>query len=377
MLSRHADHTLGLIFTTNALAEACTMRGALREAVMLFEEGLAVAGEQLQYYTLGGHLELGDVYRERNELAAAEEHLRASLELAGRTGRELLVPKGYVALARTLRAGGDEQDADAALATVHMLATRSGNHALRRYVEAHQARVSLRRGTLGAALRWAAQRDPAREPGLAFVEEADQLTAARVLIAQGATDDARRLLADLAGAATAGGHDGILVEILALEALASQAAGEAPVAQEALARALLLGGPEGYVRVFADEGLPMVELLQQVNPDSRAAAFAQYILGAYSAGQPAAPAVAPTTAVGMERAVREVSADAPGPVEALSTREVEVLRLLAAGASNSRIAELLTLSPFTVKRHVSNIFSKLGVRSRTEAAARARALDLD
>ena len=121
----------------------------------------------------------------------------------------------------------------------------------------------------------------------------------------------------------------------------------------------------------------MVELLQQVNPDSRAAAFAQHILGAYSAGQPAAPAVAPTTAVGMERAVREVSADTPGPVEALSTREVEVLRLLAAGASNSRIAELLTLSPFTVKRHVSNIFSKLGVRSRTEAAARARALDLD
>jgi LuxR family maltose regulon positive regulatory protein len=65
-----------------------------------------------------------------------------------------------------------------------------------------------------------------------------------------------------------------------------------------------------------------------------------------------------------------------GLPEPLSLREQEVLRLIAAGLTNREIADELAISPLTVKTHAGNIYGKLGVRSRTEAAARARELKL-
>jgi LuxR family transcriptional regulator, maltose regulon positive regulatory protein len=69
---------------------------------------------------------------------------------------------------------------------------------------------------------------------------------------------------------------------------------------------------------------------------------------------------------------------APTPmfIEPLTAREREVLEVLAQGASNQEIAKTLVIAPNTVKRHVQAILAKLGVRNRTQAAARARHLHL-
>ena len=125
-----------------------------------------------------------------------------------------------------------------------------------------------------------------------------------------------------------------------------------------LERALRLAEPEGYVRRFADLGLPLARLLQEVHSRGVMPDYVEKLLAACGADLTlSTPAV-------------------PILPEPLTPREQEVLELLAAGLTNREIAEQLVISPQTVKKHTGGIYGKLGVRSRTEAAARARELDL-
>jgi LuxR family maltose regulon positive regulatory protein len=143
----------------------------------------------------------------------------------------------------------------------------------------------------------------------------------------------------------------------------------------ALADALTLAAPEGYLRVFVDEGPPMAALLRQLlagrrqEPPAAAAApprdhLARLVAAFERAGLPVRPPV------------RHGGAVVAGLVEPLSPRELEVLRLLAAGATNRAIAKQLVVTVDTVKRHVSHLFAKLEVANRTQAVARARELGL-
>ena len=189
---------------------------------------------------------------------------------------------------------------------------------------------------------------------------------ARVLLAQNRPGPALDLLERLEAMAGADGRVGSLVELRAVHALALAGAGD-PTAPDVLADALALAGPRGYVRVFADEGTAMQKLIGRVvaagRPDRIGSpGYLSRLMRAFELSR--------------DPDASEGSAGVPGLIDPLSSRETEVLRLLASGRQNREIAEQLVVALSTVKKHVTHIFEKLGAANRTEATARAREFGL-
>ena len=233
--------------------------------------------------------------------------------------------------------------------------------------------ATVGQGDLAAAAGWAHQRGLGPDDELGYPRKPEYLVLARVLLAQDRLSPALALLKRLDVTAAAQGRTGSLIEIRALQALASAAIGDEDAALGCLAGALSLGCPGGYVRVFADEGPPMAALLGR-------------LFAAEREGQAASPSVPlgylarVLRAFGGKEAVetarRSTAQAVLGLVEQLTARELEVLVLLAAGAPNPRIAAELVVTLDTVKKHVSHLLGKLGAANRTEAVTRARQLGL-
>jgi LuxR family transcriptional regulator, maltose regulon positive regulatory protein len=238
-------------------------------------------------------------------------------------------------------------------------------------VPAQRARLLLTQGDLAAAARWTHENGVSEDDEPDYPSEQEHLVLARVLLAQARPSPALALLDRLHAAAAAQDRTGSLIEIGALRALALVASGDADRAVDALAEALTLACPQGYVRVFADEGPPMAALLGHLIAAQRnGQAPADVPLGylarlqrAFGAGPPAPEPRRDTVAV-------------PGIVDSLTSRELEVLEMLTAGRSNQSIAAELVVTLDTVKKHVSHVLAKLGAANRTEAVARARELSL-
>ena len=196
---------------------------------------------------------------------------------------------------------------------------------------------------------------------------------ARVLLAQDHPRQALALLERLLAQAATQGRIGSVIEIRALQALALDAGGEQASAVGALAEALTLACPQGYVRVFADEGSPMSALLGR-------------LVAARRAGQAPARGVPLSCLARLVQAFdarpaepgsgRAAASAVPRLVEPLTGRELEVLGMLAAGTPNQVIATELFVTLSTVKKHVSHVLGKLGAANRTQAVARARELGL-
>jgi LuxR family maltose regulon positive regulatory protein len=244
---------------------------------------------------------------------------------------------------------------------------------------AQRARLLLAQGDAAAAARWTEETGLHAEDEPRYPREPGYLVLARVLLARERPTEALALLDRLYAAAVAQDRVGSVIEAGALRALALAACGQDTDAVDALAEVLTLACPQGYVRVFADEGPPMAALLTRLIAAQRAGSGFQGGSG-FSGFQAAASVplgylARLRSAFGAEPGSPHAAA-VPGLIDPLTSRELEVLQMLAAGKSNQAIAGELVITLDTVKKHVSHVLGKLGAANRTEAVTRARELGL-
>ena len=341
-------------------------QGRLDAAALTCEQALADLVTSGRPLPAAGpsHVGLAEIAYQRDELDLARRHATEGIALCRQFVYTVPLANGLAALAMIRQATGDPAGALAAITEAGQAYPAPAG--LLNPVPALRARLLLAQGNLPGAARFAQETGlgPDDEPG--YAREPGYLALARVLLAQDRPGQALALLNRLHAAAVAQDRTGSLIETGALRALALAATGDEPGAVTALAEALMLACKEGYIRVFADEGAPMAALLARLIAAQRTGHEAADVpLGylarlqrAFDAGQPA-----PTPAH-------------PGIIDPLTSREFEVLRMLAAGRSNQAIAGELVVTLDTVKKHVGHVLGKLGAANRTEAVARARELSL-
>jgi LuxR family transcriptional regulator, maltose regulon positive regulatory protein len=374
--ARASGNLFSILRSLTLLARLYVLQGRLREAATLYEEAVRVIGgpEVLQVLSSGPACPFGlaEILYEWNKLDEAEQQLAQGMRLL--EGATLVdadfMTLGYTALALLQHARGQAGQALATLdAFAHLAYTRHFvPHLVDRGV-AIRAQVELAQGNLAAAMCWADASGLTSDDAPNYPREREYLILARVGLAQGRSDphspslqEALCFLERLLHEAEINARMGSVLEILTVRALALDAQGKRHGALTTLERALRLGAPEGYIRLFVDEGAPMRALLRLAHARGITPDYVATLLLAFEEQSPSE---------------HPLNTDDPrGLVEPLTVREREVLRLLEAGASNRSIAHNLVLSLGTVKKHVSNIYGKLGVRSRTQALAHARVLHL-
>ncbi len=355
-----------------SLANLQARQGRLHQAAETYQDALQLAeteGRPLQVAAMA-HIGIGNLLCEWDDLEGARGHVMAGLEQGQQWGNPDGLANGYVALAQVLQVRGDLDGAvDAVQKAERVVEGHTVTPMTAAQVAAARPRQWLAQGDLEAAARWARESQLGAEHRLSFLSEAEDIMVARVLIGQGKLGEAVGLLARLQQAAKAAGRMRSVLETLVLQAVALAVQGGMSQAMHASEQALSLAEPEGYVRIFVDEGEPMAKLLQQAAAQGIAPDYVGTLLAAFR-GE--AKKEHP-----LKDEVPPPSAPRPSPmVEPLTPRELEVLRLIAAGLRNQEIADQLVISVATVKRHISNIYGKLGVSHRTQAIARAKELNL-
>jgi LuxR family maltose regulon positive regulatory protein len=358
------------------LGQVQSAQGRLDAAAETYQQTLAihaVSGPPPEAPAGPAYVGLAEVAYQRNELDGALRQVTEGIALC----RQFLYPAplgiGLVTLAWIRQAQDDPGGAREAMGEAGRAALDPNVTGLLNPVPAQRARLLLAQGDIAAAGRWTTERGLGPDDDVSYPREREYLVLARLLLAQDRPAQALTLLDRMLGAAAAQDRTGSVIEIGALRALALAACGDQDAAVDALARALALGCPQGYVRVFADEDAPMAALLTGLAVAQKAgraaactvpAGYLAKVRQAFDglAEPPGAGRIAPVTV--------------PGLIDQLTPRELEVLALLAAGMPNPRIAAQLVVSLDTVKKHVSHLMGKLGATNRTEAVARARQLGL-
>ena len=312
---------------------------------------------------------LGEVAYQRNEMEIALQHVTKGIALCRQFVYTPPLAAGLATLAWIRQATGDRAAALDAMGEAGQASL--GPPGLFNPVPAQRARLLLAQGDLAEAARWTSECGLTADDEPDYPREPGHLVLTRVLLAQGQPTQALALLDRLHAAAAAQDRAGSLIETGALRALALAATGDEAGAVNTLAGALTLACPQGYVRVFADEGPPMAALLGRLIAAQRTGQAAAGVpLGYLARLQRAFGAGPPAPEPGRDAAA------VPGIVDPLTSRELEILVMLAAGRSNQAIAGELFVTLDTVKKHVGHVLGKLGAANRTEAVARARELSL-
>jgi LuxR family maltose regulon positive regulatory protein len=363
---QEAGHLSDVIGGAIAQADIQIAQGRLRDAMRTYERGLRLAighGAPAQRGAADMHTGMSELFRERNDLETAAEHLLLSRELGEESGLAQNLYRSRVAAARIRQAQGDPDGALELLDEAERLYASDFSPDVRP-VAAVKARVWIAQGDLSAAWGWAQVRRVAAADELSYLHEFEHATLARLLLAQGTrhrSDDriaeAAELTERLLAAAEDGGRSGSAIDILVVQALARHASDDPSGALASLHRAAALAEPEGYVRVFIDEGPPMAVLLKLAAKERKAPGYVRRLLAAV------------VTVEGRATVKQSL-------IEPLSERELEVLRLLESDLDGPEIARQLTVSVATVRSHTRSIYAKLGVNSRRAAVRRAGELGL-
>ena len=359
---------------TVVLAEMWVALGRPGRARDLFERSLQRAtadGEPYPRATADLHVGLAELDRELDELTSSRHHLETAQVLAQRTSITENRHRWYVATAEVLAAGGDHAEAGRLLDQAEAL-YRRGFYPEIRPIPATRARLAIAAGDLASAAEWAHDRGVSLDDEPSYLREYEHLTLARLLLAQhharvidnpgtgtSPAVGALRLLDRLHAAAAEAGREGSLVEIRVLRSLAHHAHGDEPAAQAALESAFRgAPEPEGYLRLYLDEGAPMLELLHRVVEEGLR--------------------LPERLERHLERAPDIGEEDPPQQplADPLSHRELDVLRLLDSELTGPDIARRLYVSLNTMRTHTKAIFTKLDVNTRAAAVRRARELGL-
>ncbi len=374
-----AGNFIFVVASAFAMADILVAQGRLREAVKTNQQAIQLAsnhGKDAQHITAHHYLGLALLQHEMGEDAAAAEQLQKAREMGEHTTLVDWSYRWHLAQARLKESGGDLEAALVWLDEARRVYVKTPIPDIRP-IEALKAEVYLKQGRLAKAQDWARARGLSADDEISYLGEFEHLTLARVLMAEYQRRQARHLILQAIGllerllkTAETQTRTGSIIEILLVQALAHQVQGNLPLALASLERALTLAEPEGYVRLFVDEGEPVRLLLlgfrERIERQSSGHGhplfgYVEKLLSAYARAGVKQPTTDPKN---------------PDMIEPLSERELEVLRLVAQGLTNHEISQRLVVALSTVKGHNLRIFGKLQARNRSEAVTRARDLGL-
>lgn len=357
------------------LADIRIIQGRLREAMSIYERGLQIATKKGVPALRGAadmHVGMSDIFREQNDLNIAEQNLLKSNELGELNGLPKNPYRWRVAMARIRESQGDLEEALELLNEAEPLYVGDFSPNVRP-ITALKARVWIKQGELEKALDWARTHKLSVDEEPNYLREFEQITFARILLSQYQRDHTDSLLHDAIGllerllkATEDGGRMGSAIEILVLQTLALQLQDDMPAALTSLERAIKLAEPEGYVRMFVDEGATMASLLRKAAASKIMPAYTAKLLLAFEAERKGFGEETPRSAAPASSSL----------IEPLSQRELDILRLFKTELSGPEIAQELVIALSTVRTHTKSIYSKLNVKSRREAVKRAIELGL-